>query len=193
MLNLTDACWRWREIFLVLVACLLEASVHQIFSKAHFCSINDFSPRGLEKMCDSFRVFRITRWGCFSGQTSESAVSIIPHSFSLLFKKYLFLFVCVYEREGGKHKCVSAVMHTYARRRQKGALTLLRYQTPSIPLRWDLSLNSELRSQPGWKPTSRSDPPATCCLELGTWELVGRPVCSVCAGIWTLGLMILYS
>lgn len=114
MLNLTNGCWRWREIFLVLVACLLEASVHQIFSKAHFCSINDFSSWGFETMCDSFRVFRITQWGCFSGQTSESTASIIPHSFPLLFRK-IFIFICVCERErGGKHQCVSAGMHTHA-------------------------------------------------------------------------------
>lgn len=113
MLNLTNACWRWREIFLVLVACLLEASVHQIFSKAQFCSINDFSSRGF-KMCDSFRVFRITQWGCFSGQISESTASIIPHSFPLLLKK-IFIFICVCEKErGGKHQCVSAGMHTHA-------------------------------------------------------------------------------
>lgn len=152
MLNLTNACWRWREVFLVLVACLLEASVHQIFSKAQFCSINDFSSRGFE-MCDSFRVFRITQWGCFSGQTSESIASIIPHSFPLLLKKYLFLFVCVRKKEGAStNVCLLACtpMHMQT---AEGALTLLRYQTPSIPLlsdsiySFEVGSFSELRAQ----------------------------------------------
>lgn len=99
--------------------------------------------------------------------------------------------MCVRKKEGAStNVCLLACtpMHMQT---AEGALTFLRYQTPSIPLRWDLSRNSELRPQPGWKPTSHSDPPATCFVELGTRELVGCLVCSVCAGIWTLGLRLL--